>query len=83
MEEAFFTLHQGRIRPLAFYHLRGLPGVKICQSQSALRRTMRLTKVRGDHAERFTIATEQRGGLQRPKTGSGGNRPKQLKIRVG
>src|ERR1700738_1027529 len=44
---------------------------------------MWLTKVRGNHAERFPTATEQRRGLYRAKAGGGGNRTVRRKVRIG
>ena len=66
---------------MALYHLYGLPGVKICQTQIALRWTMP-TKVRGDHTERLATATEKGRELHCPKTGRGGNWAVRLKIGV-
>ena len=44
---------------------------------------MRLTKVRGNDAEEFPIATEQRRGLYCAKASGGSNRTVRCKIRIG
>src|ERR1700675_657564 len=44
---------------------------------------MGLAEVRGNHAERFPTATEQRRGLYRAKAGGGGNRTVRCKVRMG
>ena len=44
---------------------------------------MRLTKVRGNDAERFATATEQRRGLYRAIASGGGNRTVWRKVRIG
>src|ERR1700693_4238995 len=71
------------LRLLALDQFCRLPGVEIGQAQFALGRSMRLTKVRGNDAEGFPIATEQRRGLYCAKASGGSNRTVRCKVRIG
>src|SRR4029453_11345688 len=81
--ESRLALAQRLFPLLALDHLGGLPGVEVGQIQLAQRRTMWPAKVRREHAQRRSVAAEQRGGLYGTKPRGGGDPPVRREARIG